>query len=98
MVVKLAKKRIQKWFRFFVLYAVELFKCFLAVFLDIPKLSWTALDPKHLEKNECFLNGFVNAQFFGIREVMLAFLGAYWRSWADSGLKLTKIAPKLIQN
>ena len=41
---KTGKKLIQKWLRFSIpfLYAVELFKCFLAVFLDIPRLSWTA--------------------------------------------------------
>ena len=56
-----------------------------------------ALDPKNLKKLQVVWS-FCHCTMFGTMEVM-SFLGASWRSWADSGLKLApKMAPKLVQN
>ena len=59
------------------------------------------LGPQKLKKH-VFFQGFCKCTIFGIREVMLGFLGASWRSWADSGLKLTpknnsQTGPELVQ-
>ena len=55
--------------------------------------------PGHSEAVLDGLGGFCKCTICGNREVMLAFLGASWRSWFDSGLKPSaKMAPKLVQN
>ena len=97
---KICKNLFKNWLHLLIpfLKVLELFRCLLAVFLAIPRLSWTALDPKNLEKLQVF-RGLCKCTILGTREVMLAFLGASWRSWADSGLKLApKMTPKLVQN
>ena len=76
---KICKNLLTKLLRFFIsfLKVLEFFRCLLAVFLAIPRLSWTALDFKNLEKLGDF-KVFVDAQF-------LALARSCWRSWAHLG-------------
>ena len=77
---KIGKNLFKKWLRFLIpfLKVLELFRCLLAVFLAIPRLSWTALDSKNLEKLHVFFEIFVDAQFW-------ALVRSCWRSWAHLG-------------
>ena len=65
---KMAPKVIQKLVNFRSFFGplffqvLELFKCLLGIFLGLPRLSWTALDPKSIE-NLCFFKVFAHAVF-----------------------------------
>ena len=68
----------------FVFYVLELFRCLLEAFLGLPKLSWTALDPKKQKEKQLFFNVFANAvlRYFGALDgplgPILAPLGLIW--------------------
>ena len=49
---KIGKNLLNTWLRFLIYFlkVLELFRCLLAVFLAIPRLSWMALDSKNIEK------------------------------------------------
>ena len=62
----LAKKVVLFLMFFLFLKILEFFRCLLAIFLAIPRLSWTALDPENLKKTCYFFEVFVNAAFLAL--------------------------------
>ena len=75
------------------LKVLELFRCLLAIFLRILRLSWTALDPKNLKDNS--VSSFLQMQVFGAMKLLMALLGP---SWADLVPKwVPKMSLKVVQ-
>ena len=68
----------------------ELFGCLLGTFLGLPRLYWTASDPKNLESSNVVCKVCENA---GCQEVE-TFDGSLGPSWADL---IPKCNPKVIK-
>ena len=79
-----------------------LFRCLLAVFLAILRLSWTALDPNKFA-NMCVFYGFVKAQCLALGSVLgriLALLGRFWAQIVPQNGTQTNpnLVQKVVQN
>ena len=73
----------------FFIKVLELFRCLLGTFLTLPRLSWTAWDPKTLKNTYGFVR-FLQMQVFDTLKILMDVLGASWPLLGRSVPKVTR--------